>query len=97
MNPALVIALSIAIVLASHFVPWFAGQKFGAGRGLAVGVVGLLLVLGSIFRVGNAGMLDLVALGLLVRGIVVHYRRYEEVRIEERGEAAIAAAEAQRK
>lgn len=91
--------LSIVLILASGFVPAFVGQKLGPGRGLAVGIFGVLVVLGSVFASGSLspGTFDLVALGFLAQGMFVNYRRYAEASVIERGEAAIAAAEAQRK
>lgn len=90
---ALSIVIGVVIVLAAHFVPKFVAEKFGPGRGLAVGGVGLALLLGAVFKAGGPGLFDGLALALLVRGVVTHYRGYDEVRMEERGEAAIAAAE----
>lgn len=96
MNTALVVAVSLVVVLASHFVPQLVGKKFGPARGLAVGALGLALLLATLVKAGTVGLIDGLAIALLIRGAIAHSKAWEEQRINERGEAAIAAAEARK-
>jgi hypothetical protein len=96
MNLVLSLAVSAFIVAVAHFVPMLVAAKFGPGKGLAVGVFFLVALLGFAFRHMQFSLFDALALAALVRGAVTNYRAYDEAQMKARGEAAIAAAEAQR-
>ena len=90
------LVLGLVFVAASHFIPKFVAQKFGPGLGLSVGVLGIACLLTLAFRVERLGVLDAIALGVLVRGVIAHYREYGDAQIIARGEAAIAVSEARK-